>query len=263
MYNKLRKIIFLPVVFAFFCFFLTEAQVSGATKGLKVQLVLEARNERVTIPYDIADQVVDHLSQTIKEAAFTSVLRGDDKIILTFFSPLSCKEEIGNTISSIKKLPSAGFIKIGTWKQEETELPPEIVFEAKNSQTTTENSLTTTEKKPPEPVKTKISKTKDGRYVRETSYSKSSNFQEHIKFKFILNEKNLLDIEAMSVPLGMLLESMASSSDFQYICPQTIGRRELSINCKSVSVSSLLAALKLSLNLSIKKTGKIVTFVDG
>lgn len=248
------------VLSAFLCFFLSEVTVYGGTQGLKVQLVLEARNSRVSIPYQVADQVVDHLSQTIKETAFTSILRGDDKIILTFFSPLSCRNEIPQAISLIDNLPSGTFIKTGTWKHDETALPGEIVFEQGGFHR-------------PEDVKTgqptsngivNGSANTQGSQVYQglTSYKKQYD-RNHIKYIFEHASGNLFNVEAISVPLGMILDSMASASDFEYICPQSIGRKELSINCKSVSLESLLAALKLSFNLSIKRTGKIVTFVDG
>jgi hypothetical protein len=259
MHRNIRFIRLILIFVACLCLPLTKAGAEVTAKGIKVQLVLEARNASTTIPYQDADQIVDHLSQEIQETAFTSVLRGDDKIILTFFSPLSCKNEIPAAISSINSLPSRDFIKTSTWKHDEAPLPDEIVF-GQNKIQPVENLNKT--QATSVPADENLNNKSNHIYRGQTSLRKGRFETNQIEYIFDHDSDDLFSIKAKYVPLEMILDSISAATDLEYICPRTIGQRELSINCKSVSMDSLLSAFKLSLNLSIKRTGKIVIFVD-
>jgi hypothetical protein len=92
--------------------------------------------------------------------------------------------------------------------------------------------------------------------VSKQSLQEESN---SLRFKLHRNSDGKLDIQAIAIPMGMILDSMASASDFQYVCSQQLADLEVSINCKDISTDQLLAALKLALKLSVKISGKIVT----
>ena len=221
-------------------------------KGFKVQISLGAINNR-PIPYEVADHIVQHLSNNIRESEFTNILRGDDKIILTFFTSLRCKDEVKTAVHSIEDTSASAFVKTETWKQDEINLPAEITF----------NSITedTKERAPSARDNEPIPKTNQNVPVISSDGTLAID-RKPPSLTFLKKDEDTVTIKADSVPLGTLLKSIAETSDLQYICPQSLANTRLSINCTGVSVDSLLSALKISLNFSIKRTGRIVLFID-
>jgi len=224
----------------FFMFYMPLTSLK-AEDGLKIQLVLESRDKKSAIPYEIADHIVKHLEHYIAPISFSNILRGKDKIILTFVTTNKAATNIPSAIAAMKNLEKTSSVKVETWRKETTTLPDEMVSDATNTDANTEST-----------------DNKESKQFTKWQAGEESGNENPIK----QTNDGLFTINKQTVTVELILKSIATTTDFEYICPQSIGSKLVAINCHQISKETLLSILKLSLNLSIKKTGSIVIFVN-
>ncbi len=181
---------------------------AASVKVLRIQLVLVSAKQGSVIPYEMADVVASHIKAKVPELKMNKILRGEDRIILDFQTATNKASAVKEAIGTIATTRAGAFVKVEVYKP---------VIEKLKSDATEVQEKTDKTAKPP------------------TSANDEARV---INFRIKTNSQGQFSIVVRNIEMGVLLEALCDSSNFQYLCPQSIWKQRITLNADEISMEN-------------------------
>ena len=204
------------------CLAILGPTVSPALAGdtLKGQLVLVTKGSFKELPDKLVDEISDHIRARVQAVSITNVLKSADGRVILEINFPSERKLAFEKM--VAELPTVNFL-----------VP--LTVEGWNVKPSVE---------PASPEQT------------DESPARRSDFDMTISARRdTISSLNFRDVALREV-LGFLGQQMT----LEYVCPAELGRRQLTAQLRNITLAGFLEALRLSLDISIKKVGNVYVF---